>query len=421
VSAREDKVNALLGQAERYIAEQKFIKADLCYIEILEIDKNNSIAKEGLEHIREAVDYNVLKIAILGKSAFDGGNYKAAERAFFAIQQVRPENAEAKLYLRKIRDYYYGEAEKLFLRGLGYYNQKNYMMAVKSFEEALSHSDDHAESVKYLENARSKLSWQQNESKRILAQARQFVRNDDFKKASELYQKIVELDPQNIVAKKELRALKPKLKRDIDRLIIRGKSAFANEDYDTARRHFEKAYTLDQSLDAKNYLTRIVEIRQERVNNNFEKAEEAFASKDWNLAIKLYDAVLEEENDHKNARQKRQQAYQNSDFDELLKSADSKIENRNYLEAYELYSALLERNMDDTYVRAQLDTCRLYLDEEVEHRFNSGISFFAGEDYENAIEEWNAALQINPDHAKSKEYKKKAEQRLKALNRLQSK
>ncbi|MCA9732500.1 MAG: tetratricopeptide repeat protein [Deferribacteres bacterium] len=421
VQARDEKINSLLLQAEQYITEQKFIKADLCFIEILTIDKNNREAKEGLLQIREAVNFSVMKIVSVGKTAFESGNYAAAERAFYAIQQVRPENEEAKLYLRKLRDYYYGEAEKLFLRGLGYYNQKNYKMAVQSFQEALVLSREHNESVKYLEDARSKLDWQQGETTRILAQARQFVGKDEFKRASELYQNLLELDPQNQVAKKELRALKPKLNRYIDRLMVQGKNAFANGNYDTAKEYFEKAFAIDQSQQAQYYLGKIADIRRKRMENNFEKAEEAFAAKDWNKAINWYDAVLQQDNNYKEAREKRQQAYQNSDFDELLNSADTKLQSKNYLEAYELYTALLERDAENLHVRAQVDTCRLYLDEEVESLFNTGISYFAGEDYENAIRQWDAALRINPEHTKSKEYKKKAEQRLKALNRLPSK
>ncbi|KAA3616533.1 MAG: hypothetical protein DWQ05_12445 [Calditrichaeota bacterium] len=418
VAAHEDKINSLLAQAQRYIEDEKYLKADLCYLEILAIDKKNKQALQGIEEIKSLVNLNVLKIAIIGKNAYKNSNYAAAERAFFAIKQVRPEHAEAKLYLHKIKEFYYNEAEKLFLRGLGYYNQKNYKMAVVSFEEALEKSQNHAESVKYLEKSRSMLAWQTRETKSILAQANRFVRKDNFKKASELYQKILELDPQNQVAKNELRILKPKLKRYISRLILQGKTAFENKDYDLAKDYFEKANALDQSREANYYLTKIIEVRRNRLDSDFNKAETAFSEKNWQKAISFYNRVLQQDETHTASRNKRKQAYQNSDFDELLKSADEKIENSNYFEAYELYTALQERDSNNTYIQAQVDTCRLYLHEEVELFFNSGISFFAGENYENAIKEWDAALRIDPNHAKSKEYKKKAEQRLKALNRL---
>ncbi len=418
VKARKEKIDALLKRAQELVASQKYIKADLCYIEILTIDKNNHLARAGIEQIAPAVDNNVLAIARLGKIAFDKGSYAAAQRAFFAIKQVRPEHAEAKLYLQKIRDYYFNEAEKLFLRGLGYYNQKNYKMAVLSFEEALEQSTEHLESEKYLKKARTSLQWQKKESARILTRAKRFVRKNNYKKASELYQKILELDPQNQVAKNELRVLKPKLKRYIDHFVSKGKSAFKKGELEVAKSYFEKAYALDESADARQYLGKISSIKQERIDSDFQNGETAFAKKNWQEAIHFYDAVLQQDETHMAARNKRKMAYQNSDFDDLLKNADDKIAKKGYLEAYELYLALQERDPNNAYIQAQVDTCRLYLQEEVERYFNAGISFFAGENYESAIKEWDAVLRIDPHHAKSIEYKKKAEQRLRALNRL---
>lgn len=418
VGAREEKIRGLLDQAESFIAARKYIKANLCYLEILAIDKNNRLATTGLETIAPAVDESVMVVSRVGKIAFDKGSYGAAKQAFHAIQQVRPEHAEAKLYLQKISDYYYNEAEKLFLRGLGYFNQKNYKMAVVSFEEALQKSADHAESKKYLQWARSSLEWQQKESSRILKQAKRFARRNDFKKASEYYQKILELDPQNQVARNDLRILKPKLKRYITRLLAKGKSAFEKGDFKVAVGFFRKAYASDKSEEASRYIRRINATMRESINDDFQKGELAFDEKHWQEAIRFYNAVLQKDESHVAARNKRKLAYQNSDFDDLLKNADDKIAKKDYLEAYELYLALQERDSNNVYIQSQVDTCRTYLQEEIERYFNSGISFFAAENYQSAIKEWDAVLRIDPHHAKSIEYKKEAEQRLKALNKL---
>ena len=55
---------------------------------------------------------------------------------------------------------------------------------------------------------------------------------------------------------------------------------------------------------------------------------------------------------------------------------------------------------------------------QVDDYFNRGIKFFTEEKYRQAIAEWDKALTINPDHQGAREYRRRAQERMDALNKM---
>jgi tetratricopeptide (TPR) repeat protein len=88
------------------------------------------------------------------------------------------------------------------------------------------------------------------------------------------------------------------------------------------------------------------------------------------------------------------------------------------VQAMELFDRVLAK--DPTHVEAKrfLDNSQRQLHLKIEQHFNRGLSFYANEDYDNAIREWERVLAFNPDHAQSLEYREQARQKLEALQKL---
>ncbi len=62
--------------------------------------------------------------------------------------------------------------------------------------------------------------------------------------------------------------------------------------------------------------------------------------------------------------------------------------------------------------------CRNSVTRLVDEHFNRGLNYYTEEKSRAAIVEWDRALVINPDHRGSIEYKRRAQERLDALNQL---
>ena len=89
-----------------------------------------------------------------------------------------------------------------------------------------------------------------------------------------------------------------------------------------------------------------------------------------------------------------------------------------YLRALKAFSQLIEKNPNNVIAESYLKECRTKLNKRIAELFNSGMRFYTGGDYEAAIREWDRILEIDPNHQSSLEYKKRAQERLEALEKL---
>jgi len=83
-----------------------------------------------------------------------------------------------------------------------------------------------------------------------------------------------------------------------------------------------------------------------------------------------------------------------------------------------MFTQILESDPDNATALQYVERCQQRLNELAESHFNRGISLYAAEDYVAAIEEMEKALELNPNHRGAKEYKRRAESRLRALRSL---
>ncbi|RME01029.1 MAG: tetratricopeptide repeat protein, partial [Calditrichaeota bacterium] len=396
------------------------ISATLNYLKVLDLEKDNKIAKRHLKLIRPMVDVYINQLFKRGVQAFEEGNYEQANRAFRAVLSVRRDHAQAQKYLKKVTEYFTRQSEELFLRGLGYYSQKNLKMAIASFREALQYNQENGEARTYLEKVDSEYKRRTHQCDSLLTEARALVKQRDYAGAFDLYEAALELDPYREDAKTEMRRLKPILNRYVDGLIAEGRAAFRRGNLEKARRVFKNVLKFDpRQVEARRYLARIQKEGKKRIQSKYEEGMAYFKEKRWPLAIAAFEAVLEMDSSNKAAKRMLREAYSQSSFEENLNRANEKFAAGKYMEAMELYAHLMERDSSNAFIQERLEACQKQLNLLVEKYFNQGISYYAAERYRDAIREWDKALRINPNHTQALAYKKKAQQRLDALRRLQ--
>ena len=419
VRVRQEQILQLLSEAKKFENKRWYISATMNYLKVLELDPDNKVARQQLKFIRPMVDIYINQLFQRGVQAFEEQRYEQARRAFQAVLAVRRDHQQAQEYLEKVENYFARQSEELFLRGLGYFSQKNYDMAIASFTEALTYNREHEEARSYLEKARRERANRRQISDSLMTRAEELVRQKDYVAAYNLYEKVLEVDPFRSDAQKKLRQLKPVLKRYVDGYIREGKTAFRKGNLEQARRAFRNALRIDPSRrEARRFLARIEKEGKERIEAKYREGMMYFEARDWTRAIEAFEAVLAMDSQHKAARKMLREAYSQSSFEEHLQQAEQKYRAGQYLEAMELFTQLLERDSSNTYIQSRLEDCQRELNKLVEQYFNQGISYYTAERYSDAIREWDKALKLNPNHTQALAYKKKAQQRLDALRRL---
>lgn len=419
LAAQQEKIEGLFAKAKKFEQKKWYISATLIYLNILDLDERNKRAKRSLQRIQPKVDSYINQLYQQGVQAYDEGYYEQAERAFKAVLLVRKGHAKAEEYLRKLSEHFAKQSDELFWQGLGYFTQKKYDSAIAAFKKSLNYKKDNEEAQTYLKKAIEEKQVLETKCRQLLARARMYERGKKFADAIETYKTIIKLDPMHQEAKDGLKKIQPYVDRFVNTYLVRGKSAFQQGQFEQANKAFSKALDYDPgNRTAKNYLARIDQIQTRNLEASYQKGLEYFAAKEWQQAIAAFDEVLGKNGRYKEAHQKRREAYSHSRLEELLDRAEQKFRSGRYLEALELYTHVSARQNSNELAAQRIQECQQHLEQEVEKYFSRGINYYTREKYSDAIREWNKVLRIDPDHAQAIAYKRKAEERLSALNRL---
>ena len=253
---------------------------------------------------------------------------------------------------------------------------------------------------------------------KALALAANLMAKKDFEEATKAYSRLLKMDPENDEARKGLNSVQPRMRSYINQLITTGDSLRDRREIERARRSYEQAQELDpenDSLSAK--IASLQTIAREGVRSLLGRAKSHVDRNQLDDAQRDYERVLATEPKNNQARQ---------GLDAIkAKRRDLQVERgkelfalENYVDALMVFADVLKQDERHRDAKSYLDRTRQILLPEVDNYFRSGLQFYTKENYKAAIEEWDKALLINPDHQGTLEYKKRAEEKLKALERL---
>jgi len=421
VAAEDQRIKDLLEEAKTLEDKYWYISATLNYLKVLKIDRHNDYARRRLEILQPRVDIYINQIYARGVQAFEEGNYEVASRAFENILLVRKRHKDAEHYLAQIAEIRKQQADDLYWRGLGYYSQRNLPKAIESFQEALALAPNHAEAQSYLQKSRVELEQQKAKNLRLIAEAQRLERRQQFMNAYKIYRKVLDADPANETARQHIITLQSKIDDFIASKMRSGKRALQRGDLARADEAFKAVLAVaPHHRDARNHRDRIAEIRRSRIEDHFRHAMALFDARQWRQSVEAFERVLQLDPGHKLAARKRSEAMSQIGLSDLFAQGERYYNDGQYYKAMEVFDYVLAQDPNNEQARKYLDSSQRQLNLKVEQHFNRGLNYYANEDYDNAIQEWESALALNPDHAQSLEYLEQARLRLKALEQLTS-
>jgi tetratricopeptide (TPR) repeat protein len=413
-------IDSLLTNAREASQKGRYMSAAANYRRILKLEPDNEKVIKDMETIRLNIDSQVDRWFQAGVQSFDKGEYAFACDIFESIILVNPEHQGAKDYISKTDDILREKAQNHFFTGLGYYNQNNYTQAEKEFQAAIDADPNFLEALDYLNQISIKKLENLTLITTTLNEAMELEKKDLFGQAKEKYQEILKMDPGHAQAQQMLQDLQLKIADYIAHQRTAGVASFQKKDYDKAGRIFRTILNLDpHNKDAKQYLKRINEKTSGKINNRIELAQLYINEKKYEAAQTLLDSVLMANPGLREVKKLRQEVVVHIEVTRLFNTAKSSYLSGDYKEAIELCKTALEQNPDNQDVKFLKQNCQNRLDEQVDAFFNRGLQLYTQEKYRPAIEEWQKALKLNPQHKGSLEYTKRAQDRLNAIQQLQ--
>ncbi len=419
VEQENRRVRLLLAEADSLEKRLEYLGAAIDYLNVLKLERNNRRARQRLEVLEPRIDVYANQLYTRGVQAYEEGHYDLAQRAFENILLVRKNHAEAERYLELLADYRQEQAHELFLRGLGYFSQSNFQKAQEAFEEALRFAPQHAEAQSYLEKTQAELEQQALKINRMMAEAQRLERREQYLNAYKLYRQVLDLEPNHAEARGKMRGLQATIDNFAGEKMNAGERAFLRGDYERADREFQAILAMmPNHPGAKSYRQRIEENRRSRVEGHMRNAMALFEAREWLRAVTAFERVLEIDPSNKLASRKRNEALSLTGLKGLLEQGEAYYNRGQFVSAMEMFDRVLAQDPDNAQAKKYLDQAQRQLNLRVEQYFNRGLSYYANEDYDNAMREWDNALALNPSHAQAREYRKQARLKLEALERL---
>ncbi len=412
-------IDSLLLAAQTFQNQGRFLNAAAQYLKILKIDSNNKEAREAIAMIRPKVNIDAERWYLQAVDYYDKGDIDRAAEIFESIILVRPDHFGSKNYLKKINAYYLKQAEQHYFAGLGFYSQHKLDQAEAEFRKALEISPGYEDASNYLSRISQERQQSRNRIAALLQQANEKEAQGAWKSALGIYKDILRIQPDHSLALARTVDLKRKLENYANRYYRRGVAAYNAGDFAKARGHFQTALSMQPSHSgARRYLQKIASKTTGKTATFIEQAQKYYEQGAWTKAASMADSALAINPQAEEALNIKTKANNMIEAEKLLTTAKDYYSSGQYLEAMQVLDQILEKDENNLVARELLQDCQQKLYDRVDDYFNRGIELYTEEKYAEAIRMWDIVLRINPYHKGALDYKKRAKERMDALESL---
>ncbi len=440
---KKEKVKKLLQQGDQDFTNGKYEKAIAAYTEALELDKENKEAGQKLEQAKIAQEQ---------------------------ARQAQKKEEEQKLQIKNHLE-----------KGKTLYNGGNYQEALKEFQAVLSLDNTHKQAKEYVEKTNSKIMELQKEEearktkeekiKASLARANELAGKENYKEALKEYENVLKLDKNNKKAREgqekvkqlmvtreakakeeqKLREMEAEKQAKLSGYLKKGETALKEGNVTKAIENYQEALRLDaNNQTAKEGIEKAKALREAKEKELAEKkraeeekkaqevakakkekeeAEQKRKAEEERKAQELARAKKEKEE----AEQKRK-AEEERKAQELAKAKKEKEEAEQKQKAEEEKKAQeIARAKKDIEIAQktepekekkeleQIEKIKREQQKKADDLTKKGKDLFQRGKYEEALKNFEEALQLNPLNAEAAEYKTKTEAQLEEMKRAEEK
>lgn len=232
----------------------------------------------SLPQIDEKIRHSEIRVYLTrGDRAVQQRRWAVAERAYGEVRRLDPDNLEVDERLRRLAaaraDYHFQAAQELMVKG-------DARASIAELEQALMFQPDHPRAAEALERARSDLRDRERKSELAFQDGQRAAREGRYDEATQHYRRALDLDPQHVGARRELRDV---LTRRAEALVQEGDALMERGRWEEALSVFQRAREHDPGFAGLEARIRRAE-NEARAMTLVEEANRAFDRGNWRAA-----------------------------------------------------------------------------------------------------------------------------------------
>jgi len=420
IKTRQRKIDSLIIEAKKFEKQGIYASAFQIYKFIIEVDPHNSPIRKHLKSLSPELNKYIHEQYALGKALFRNKNTTKSKQAFKRILTIKKTHAGAKKYVARIDSINSFNLNQFYLRGIGYYKQRNYLRAHQEITKALRLDPSHKKALEYKKLLDNVLENKQKRIKRLLVEAERYEQKKLYIKANNRYRQVLNLDKRNRKAIEKVKYYKKYIVSVVRSKFQKAKHLYNTKDFLAASGAFREILSIDPTHGAsKTYLRRSQQGLNTTIEDHYNLAQNYFSQERWNEASDECAIILSLNNKHNGAKTLQEKIAQHISLKQLNEKAEQYFLTQDYLRAYETFSQVIKRDPENKTAKEYKQICETEIQTRIEELFNQGMVSYSEGDYREAIKQWNKVLQLDTSHKSTLEYIQKANERIEVLSDIE--
>lgn len=391
-------------------ALNEFEKALLISPEFGAARKYRDVVASELEGIREKekkrLNTVVLPLLSEGKALLNDGELLAAEEKLLQAKSLDPSNNEAAAELLKCRNLIDQEITRNLDEGKNYMESKKYYNSLRSFRNVVFYDPENESANEYIVEVRRLLD---NEVDPYLRAGEKYIKDENYRKALERYERALDIDPENKNAASGKELASVKIDSFFDEYLGMARDYTKVKQFQIAKGYYNEA--LDLKPGDSVALAEIAELRQKMgslkgLDAMLKDAQRALVKGKYNKAISGFSNVLKIDSGNSEAtRGLKEASYRKQNrIDAMIAEAETLYENGDYHDTIDLCREIESLERGETRARKLLDNSKNAINNASAPHIARGKELFDKGDIDGAVISFKKALGYDPGNALVRRY-----------------
>ena len=424
----------------------EFKKAEELFTKILQKDPNNPIARDFFIKSRQKASgtfLNPKQKKELNEHIKKGNDYVNIQKPAKALEEFRaaldmdPNNEEAKAKINEIRKKIAPKLEQLMNEAIEYYINGDFEAANKKIEEikridplykpALSLEDKIVTAINKEKYEGKDKEEREKTVKKLTNQGLELYFNEEYELAIKKFERVLKFDPSNTEANLYLDKARKNLaeKEDINERIEKsnksleyGKKLCEKGIYDKGLEAIRDAINYDKNnLEAKKALEKYSDEIKKLQNEKLKKAKEYISIGNYTKAVEILNEIKELSPESSQATQAEElitkiTVKNKRQTDRYIEIAEKAKESGDYPLSLENYNAALKLDPKNKKASKGRKEVKNILEEYIQSLLDQGVDYLNKKNYKKAMERFSEVLDIDSLNDNAKKYLKDAERLL---------
>lgn len=234
------RTQTLIATGDELERKGRYYDATKQYLQVLQLDPGNPIARNRIDKLRPRVERYVQNIYNEGVKQFGEKDFAKAQESFSTVLSIDPGHKDARAYMSRVRGAINDQIAQSILIAESYMQKGEWENAQNSYSNVLSLDPQNIRATQGRQLAQSKLQIQA-----MIANGEARLNEQKFLEAIDIFQKALERDPDNEKAKTSLSAAKEQMNSLIEKLFVEGINLYAQDNYQDAINKWNQVLRLD--------------------------------------------------------------------------------------------------------------------------------------------------------------------------------